>query len=209
MKPIRTAALSRHSAPPFVLLGGLELMQLRKLTDLAFRLYVELLAMADHATGRVATSYAVLLALLDFDQLPGAHAMPKPTQQRLRTALQSLIDLHLVRVDRIKNEKAKGLFLRVDTRASIGASKETNNRRSNRPEKPKKPTTARVYKESPPQEQQTEQQGVQEEYISPLPPLLSTGGPAPSSRYVQRVKAEIEAKRAARGNPLNRAPEGA
>jgi len=209
VKQIRTAALSRHSAPAFVLLGGLELMQLRKLGDLAFRLFVELLALADHATGRVDTSYAVLLALLDFDQAHGAHAATKPTLQRVRTALEALIALQLVRVDRIKNEKAKGLFLRLPSRAGISTPDARSNRLSNRPQKAAKPATARVSKERPMGEQQTEQQGVQENSLSPLPPSLSTGQPAPSSRYVQKLKREIEAKRAARGNPLTRAPEGA
>lgn len=193
--PLRQAALSRHTAPAFVLVAGLELMQLRKLGDLPFRLFIELLAMADHVTGRVQTSYAVLLSLLDFDQAACAHADDKPTPRRVRTALEHLISLGLVKVDRIRNEKAKGLFLKVNGRAGISASKGMSDRLSDRPRKAAKPATARVSANRGGDERQTERQGVQEKDLSPTP-LLSTAAAKPS-RTVLEMKARV--RRAAGG----------
>jgi hypothetical protein len=139
-------------------------------------LFWELLAMADHVNGRISTSYAVLIALLDFDQMPGAHAEPKPTQRRVRTALEHLIELGLVEVDRIKNEKAKGLFLKVPTRVGISASDARKDRRSDRPRKPAKQATARPAAVQPYEERQTERQGVQEDSLIPLTPLVVHSG---------------------------------
>ncbi|MEK8027234.1 hypothetical protein [Pseudaquabacterium rugosum] len=175
-RTVRTVALSRHSAPDFVMVAGLELMQLRKLGWLARVVYIELLAMADHATGRISTSYAVLEALADFDQAPGAHSAIRPTAQRLRTALDELVSMRLVTVDRIANEKRKGLFLRVATRVGISAPAAESNRRSNRPEKPKKQAATTVCTPTAAEEQQTEQQGVQEEIHPPNPPPSTAPG---------------------------------
>jgi hypothetical protein len=108
----RTASLSRHTAPNFVMLGGSELIALRKLPTLAGRLFLELLAMADHATGAIRTSYAVLLALVDFDQVQCAHAPDKPTLKRIRTAIDQLEQARLLARDCVKNEKQQALFLR-------------------------------------------------------------------------------------------------
>lgn len=174
------------------MLGGLELLQLRKLGDLPFRLFLELLAMADHATGRIVTSYAVLLALLDFDQAPCAHAADKPTPRRVRTALEHLLELGLVRLDRIKNEKDKGLFLKVQPRGRISAPEGMKGRLSDRPEKPAKRATARPAAFSFVDERQTERQGVQEDSLTPLPPLLSTAGasnPVPPRGHDKRADA--------------------
>lgn len=170
----RSAALSRHSAPAFVAVGGLELLQLRKLSWLARCMFLELLALADHATGRVETSYAVLAALLDFDQLPGAHADKRPTVKALRTALDALASLGLVRVDRIANEKRKGLFLRVQARPSVFASAAGKGRGRGRDESAAKPALARVPARRGAEEGQTEGQGVQEGIHSPLPPVVHT-----------------------------------
>lgn len=181
MKQIRTAALSRHIASPFVRLDGLELLQLRKLPNLAFRLFIELLNLDRLNTGRIETSYAVLLALLDFDQAPGAHASDKPTVQRVRTALDTLAAMQLVRIDRIKNEKAKGLFLRVTPRTSLSASKDGINRRSNRPEKAAKPASMRPRAIHQLGEQQTEQQGIQDEVFPSISPTIHRPEGVPSA----------------------------
>lgn len=121
MKQIRTAALSRHKAPRFVLLDGLDLIQVRKLSWLCRSLLIELVAMADHLTGAVSTSYAVLEALLDFDLAPTANDAPKPTRDRIRGALDDLVLMRLVKVDRARNEKERGLFLKVKSRVGISA----------------------------------------------------------------------------------------
>lgn len=188
-KLIRTAALSRHQAPDFALIFGLELMQLRKLSWLARALFLELVAMADFATGRIETSYAVLMALVDFDQVPGAHADRKPTLQAVRTDLEALVSLGLVRVDRIANEKRKGLFFRLPARTSISASDGMSNRRSNRPQKAAKQATARVAAKSTPEEQQTEQQGVQQVILNPPTPLV-VHSPKPS-RTVLAMRSKV------------------
>lgn len=231
MKQIRTAALSRHHAPTYVMLGGLELMQLRKLQPLARWLFVELVAMADHVTGRIVTSYAVLEALLDFDQAPCAHAADKPTQRRVRTALEQLLELRMVRLDRIKNEKDKGLFLKVAGRKRISPSEGMSDRLSDRPEKAKKRDRTSTYEKPQGDERQTERQGVQQGITTPLSPLpvhsdppaygsiqAPPGGqerhapPAPVDvaellkATAARVKAH-QAERAARGNGTSR-PSG-
>lgn len=178
----RPAALSRHQAPQFVMLGGLELMALRKLGWLARALFLELCAMADFATGRGETSYAVLESLLDFDPAPQAHTPDRPTQKRIRTALEALIAVGLVSVDRIKNEKTKGLFFRIASRHSISAPDDMKGRLSGRPEKEKKLSRTTTCERSKGDEGQTERQGVQENSLSPLPPKLSTS-PAPHASH--------------------------
>jgi hypothetical protein len=202
--PRRTASLSRHTAPSFVLVGGLELIQLRKVGWLARCMFYELLAMADHSTGRVSTSYAVLGALLDFDRTPGAHAAPGATVQRLRTALADLAALRLVTLDPIKNEKAKGLFLKVQSRDGITSANANSNRRSNRPQKPQSQATARVSGPSAQQEQQTEEQGAQEKN-SPLTPQLSTD----PADVRARLKTARDAMAARGAGGRSRAPKGA
>jgi len=208
---ITTATLSRHRAPDFVMLGGLELLQLRKLGWLARALFIELLAMADHSTGRISTSYAVLAALLDFDQAPTAHQAAAPTLQRLRTALDELVALRLVHVDRIANEKRKGLFLKVQTRAGISAPGEKSNRQSNRPARPKKQATTTTCAPTARDEQQTEQQGVQEEYFPPSPPL-STAPPPEARARLAAISRSIAARGTPEASPLRgdvRRPFGA
>lgn len=203
MGHIKTATLSRHTAPPFVLVAGLELMQLRKLGWLARCLFLELLAMADHTTGRVSTSYAVLASLLDFDAAPQAHSAATPTQQRIRTALADLVALRLVKVDRIANEKRQGLFLQVQSRVGIGSPANMINRVSNRVARPKKPDATKTYTAPARDDQQTEQQGVQDENPSPISPL-STGTEAASARAKLKVISAGIARRA----PPGQSPRG-
>jgi hypothetical protein len=205
MKQIRTAALSRHVASPFVRLDGLELLQLRKLPHLAFRLFVELLGLDRMNTGRVETSYAVLLALVDFDQVAGAHAADKPTLKRVRTALEALIALHLVRVDRIKNEKSKSLFLRIQPRAVLSASDAGKGRRTGRHEKAAKPASMRPSEESVSEEGQTEGQGIQDLNLSPISPVMHTPTKPPAALADRLAKLP---RGAARGGE-KRAPKGA
>ena len=119
--------------------SGLELIQLRKLTWLARCVYLELLAMADQVTGRIETSYAVLIALLDFDLEPTAHTLARPTVRGIRTAVEALESLDLVSVDRIANEKRHGLFFQVQSRAGLSASANKSNRLSNRVKEPASP----------------------------------------------------------------------
>lgn len=191
MGTIKTATLSRHTAPPFVMVAGLELMQLRKLGWLARCLFLELLALADHTTGRVSTSYAVLAALLDFDAAPQAHTTATPTQQRIRTALADLVAMRLVSVDRIANEKRQGLFLKVQSRVGIGAPANMSNRVSNRAARPKKQDATKTYTAPARDEQQTEQQGVQEEILPPSPPLSTSAEAAAARAKLRQISATI------------------
>jgi len=206
VRQVRTAALSRHSAPAFVLLGGLELMQLRKLPHLARSMFFELLALADHSTGRVRTSYAVLAALLDWDAAPTANTPGKPTLKQLRGALASLASVGLVRVDPIKNEKTKALFLRVSPRAGIGAPAEKQGREQGRPRKRDSQALARVPGPQAPEAGQTAGQGVQEKSLSPYP-LLSTAT-GPTAEDLARMEAVRERLAGPRGGK-SRAPKGA
>lgn len=196
VKQIRTAALSRHKAPEFFMPKGLEVIQLRRLDDFAFRLFIELVGMADFATGRIATTYAVLIALLDFDQAPKAHAKPKPSKQRIRTALQALSELHLIKdMDPQRNERAGGLFFRVDPRGRISAVNVMSNTMSNTVKKPAKRATARVPASRPLDEQPDQHTRVQERDLSPLPSFLSTA--AQPSRTVLAMRAKLRP----RGSP--------
>ena len=209
MKQIRSASSSRHTAPAFVILSGLEQIQLRKLPWIARVLFYELIGLANFVTGRIDTSYAVLEALLDFDAAPAARDVTKPSTQRVRTALDDLVALGLVRVDRIKNEKAKGLFLKVKSRAGISASENRRNRQSNRPLDDANLAVARPAAGQTQSAQQTEQQGVQEKRFNPLTPSLSTGAEAPLDvrELAAKTKAAISKKRTeARGASTDRAP---
>jgi len=192
---------SRHSAPDFVLLAGLELMQLRRATWLARALFVELLAMADHVTGRIETSYAVLCALCDFDQAPGRHAADRPTMRRLRTAVAHLVELGLLRVDRIANAKRQTLFLRVPSRVGISAPASGKDRGRDRAAKPAESTPARPRARRPAEDRPTERQRVQEQRLTPLPPVVHRATPA-LREELAAIKDRIAAKR------LNGAPPG-
>ena len=202
MKHIRSASSSRHTAPAFVLLSGLEQIQLRKLPWIARALFLELLGLANFVTGRIDTSYAVLEALLDFDAAPTANDQAKPSQRRVRTALEDLIALGLVRVDRIKNEKAKGLFLKVKSRAGIGASANKRDRQRDRPLNDANLAAARPAADQAPEARQTARQGVQEKRFNPLTPSLSTGSETPIDvrELAAKTKDAISKKRSeARG----------
>lgn len=190
MKQVRTAALSRHTAPEFFMPKGLEVIQLRRLDDFAYRLFIELVGMADFTTGRIATTYAVLIALLDFDVTPKAHTKPKPTKQRIRTALDQLSELKLIKgMDPQRNERAGGLFFRVASRGRISPSDAMSNTMSNTVKKRAKPATARVSKARPVDEQHDEHTRVQENSLTPLPPSLSTD--AKPSRAVMAMRAKL------------------
>jgi hypothetical protein len=197
VKQIRSAALSRHHAPPLFIVAGLEQLQLRKLPLLARCLFLELVGMSDFTTGRIVTSYAVLEALLDWDQAPCAHAADKPTHKRVRTALQQLLDLGLVRLDRVKNEKDKGLFLKVQKRQGLSASEGMNGRLSGRPEIQKKPRATRTCETREGDEGQTEGQGVQNGSLTPLTPLV-----------VHSDGAAVGSIQAPPGGPNGSPPEG-
>lgn len=174
MKHVADAALSRHRAPDFVILAGLELMQLRKLSWLARAMFPELLALADHIDGKVSTSYAVLNALLRPDQPEAGPRLDAPTIKRLRGALDELVALRLVRIDRIKNEKAQGLFLRVPSRVGISASARKQGREQGRDRKPTDQALERPSAKRPPRTGQGTGQGAQEEKINSPTPQLST-----------------------------------
>jgi hypothetical protein len=173
---------------------GLELIQLRKLPPLAFRLFVELAAMADFATGRIETTYALLHGLLDFDQSPCAHTITKPTTKRIRTALQQLVTLRLVNVDRITNAKRQSLFLRLPARHSISLSNEKKGRLRGRVQNGGEQATARLSKGPHPHEGQTEGQWVQEKN-SPPSPSLSTASRAAVRAQLDAVKQQLTARR--------------
>lgn len=207
MAQIRTAALSRHAAPDFVLIAGLELMQLRKVSWLARALFSELVAMADHVSGRISTSYAVLTALLDFDAAPTANTPDRATVQRLRTALAGLIELRLVFVDTAwvidsKKRDDRRLFFELPSRVGMSAAAQMRNRERNRPPRAKKPTPTIVCAVPTPDEQQDAQQGVQEREIPPNPPL-STGSsdPAEARAQMERTKRALKARRGVKNSP--------
>jgi hypothetical protein len=195
VRHVRSVALSRHTAPDFVLLHGLEVIQLRKLGDLSFRLFVELSAMCDFATGRVETTYAVLLGLLDFDQSHcGGPRVPAPTFKRVRDALRELHELRLVFLDRIANEKRQGLFLRVPARlASVRPAKVRAGVRA-RSKNGAKQATAPLSNGHAPESGQRLGQGVQEKN-SPPSPSLSTASRAAVRAQLDAVKQQLTTRR--------------
>lgn len=201
MKQIRSVAHSRHVAPEFVMLFGLELMQLRKLNDFAFRLLIELLACADFTTGRVSTTHARLIGVLDFDRVPGAHALPRATPGRINRALDELLSLRLISdLDRAENEKAKGLFFRVPGRMYFRASNAMSVGRSVGPKKGGKRATARVSGSQAPEERGTERKGVQERDLSPYPlpsPQPPTAAPEHIGDKLKAVRKSIADRRGA------------
>lgn len=195
--PVRKAALSRHTAPAFSICAGLETLQLRRLDDFAYRLFHELLTLADFTSGQIRVTYAVLISLMDFDRTPGAHAKPLPTKQRLRTAIEALCELKLIReLDRQRNERAGGLFFRVAPRGGISAANERSNTGSNTPRKPAKQATARVPAMRAPEEQHEEPTRVQERALPSKSPSLSTV--SKPSKYVLESRAIVAATKARR-----------
>lgn len=198
MRTIRTAALSRHTAPGFVLMSGLELMALRKLQWLARALFMELLALADHTTGAGRTSWAVLSALLDFDAAPQANTVARPTVKRLRTAMAELESAGLVRLDRLKNEKTQALIFRVKSRAGISSPKDMRGREQGREKEPRPPREKATKTANAGQDAG---QRVQEPISYPLSPSLSTGAGREKAMHV------LAAMKPPRGR--TRAPQGA
>lgn len=201
MKHVGDASLSRHRAPDFLIVAGLELMQLRKLSWLARAMFTELLALADHIDGKCSTSYAVLGALLRPDQPAAGPRIDAPSLKRLRAALSELDAVRLVRLDRIKNEKAQGLFLRVPTRAGISTSTKKQGRELGRVRKPADQALARPSAGQPPRIGQGIGQGVQEEKINSPSPQLST---APTD--IRALLAETKRRLAA--NRIQQPPSG-
>jgi hypothetical protein len=193
MKRVRAVALSRHRAPPFAAIAGLELLQLRKLPDLAFRLFVELVALSDFATGFIATTFPQLIGLLDFDQAPCAHKVPKPTKRRLEHAVQVLLDLDLVkRAEPPATATRKALFFQLRPRSWIHAADAMRVPMSAPSRKPAKQAPARASEIRRGDEGADE--GARDQHLNttPLPPSLSTA--AKPSRHVRDVLADVQAK---------------
>ena len=205
MRQTRTTALSRHRAPSFALVAGLELLQLRKLPSFARAVFLELVALAA-PDGSVWTSYAQLAALLDFDQAPGAHTEPRPTQRRLRTALEALADVDLIRLDRRRNRSAKALFFQLSPRQGIASPANRSDTRSDRRRPAGKQAPARVLPLPTPEERQTERQGIQERETPPSPPR-STATKAEALEQLRQLQ-ERMAERAAQAHQV-RPPRGA
>lgn len=136
MKPIRTVAHGRHSAPRYVTLDGMEVILLRKLPSWVRWLYAELRSVSDFQTGQVSTSWAALMAVMDCD----SHMGFVPTLRQLRWAVHQLEEVGLLQVERKLNERSRSLFLRVLPVKSLGASAIQSVRPFVRPLKPKKPS---------------------------------------------------------------------
>lgn len=185
MRLVRTAALSRHRAPPVTILRDLEKLHLFKAAPYVRWLFVELLALDFTACGYVVTSWAVLASLMDYDKAPGAHT-DESTIKRVRTALETLIFLGLVETDAALNEAAKGLFLTLPGRVQPSSSANRKGRWKGRPQNGAKLELARVAAVRPHEEGQMEGQGIQEREIPPKPPSLSTGA-RPKETATQRA----------------------
>ncbi|MBL0720205.1 hypothetical protein JI742_09915 [Piscinibacter sp. Jin2] len=110
-------------APDFVMVGGGELQRQRGLSLLARVLLLELLAIADHATGAVRTSYMALEVVCGVDPAANGRTRDDVTRRRLRDALDELEAKALVRRDAVRNEKTGALFLRLPGRAGLSAPK--------------------------------------------------------------------------------------
>lgn len=172
-------------------------MRVRKVGLLARWLFIELLAMADFTTGQIRTSYPILISLLDFDHVPGAHATPKLTARRLELALQLLCELKLIKdLDPLRNQRLGGLFFRVDGRGGISAANERSVDRSVDHRKAAKRATARVSKGRTTEDGGQERVRVQERDIPPSPPHLSTPKPTKFARDALAVIAATKARRA-------------
>ena len=184
------------------MVGGLELLQLRKLQPLARCLFLELVSLADFVTGNGRTSWAVLAALLDWDVAPQANTAPGATPKRLRHAMAELEALGLVALDRIANEKRQALLFQVKPRAGLSASDDMRGRVQGRASKPGKPATTRVSRRPKADAGQSAGQRVQEPGTIPLPPTLSTGTKPPPA--IGELLQRMSPRRGKTG-----APEGA
>jgi hypothetical protein len=134
VKETRRVALSRHNAPAWLALDGLEVVALRKLPAWMRWLYMELRALSDFKTGHVSTSWAQLVALMDCDAGErGGQSPHTPGMQQLRRAVDQLEGIGLLRRDGRTNERARGLFLFILPIKSLGAPAAKRDRSCDRP----------------------------------------------------------------------------
>ena len=100
----------------FVLISRFELEAVRPLSDFAYRLFCELLALANHKTGDISTTYALLEQHMTPQQRSGAHKTEEVTTKRLRTAVAVLVSAGVLWM---RKTEGKGLFLRVLGRGGV------------------------------------------------------------------------------------------
>lgn len=125
-KLVRAVALSRRRAPTFSPIRGDEHVLLRMVGPWARCLWIELLALCNHRTGRVSTSWAQLLSHLDWD---GGAKVPRCTLKQARTAAQQLLDVGLIRVHETETNQADGcLIFWVQKRQGFSASADSKGR---------------------------------------------------------------------------------
>lgn len=184
-----------------MLLGGGELQALRGLSHLARSLLIELLAVADHASGAITTSWAALRTVLAVDPASNGRARELVTLQRLRDAADELQARGLLRRDPLKNEKTQRLIFRVSGRSGLSAPKEDKNRVPPRCGQPEKPSATRTYKRRPKGSEQGSEQVAQEPSFHSAKHLL--GGTYPQGKG----SGPIEVGALLQGGP-QQAPQG-
>jgi hypothetical protein len=155
---------------------GHELRELRKLSPFARALFVELRALANPA-GQVATTYAVLIALMDFD---GARGDAVPTVQKVRGAIADLIELRLLVTNRSRNGKDRRLFFMLEKVAGTSSAANPRNRSRNRPS----------HEGKSPDSQQISQQGLLDPEIHRAP-VDNSGDPGPVSERQAEARAKL------------------
>lgn len=207
MRKVREAALSRLQAPDFLPLIHHELVQLRQVPAWVRWLYVELLAAANLKTGAGKTSWARVMAVLDFDQAPTGRARAGGvTLKQARDAVDELQSMGLVARDKGRNEAQGFLFFHVKPRRGFAAPAGESGRGSGRgstARKASKDAASSVTTVGVPAGVRAGGSGVNS---YPLPPSIESC-PQPTVRPAAEVVAELKAARRTGGR--TRAPEGA
>lgn len=139
MRETRQVALSRLAAPTVTLITRTEARKLRQLAPWARWLFVELVMSSDFTTGDGVTSWARLLALLDFDRAPtGPAPAGSVSLKQARDAFDSLESLGLVKRDRFDNARQGFLSYRLTPRAGRRSPVDESGRGKGRVSPPRK-----------------------------------------------------------------------
>jgi hypothetical protein len=140
MKLRRVASFSRYRAPKLIVVHGRELRERRKVSPFARALFDELVALAT-PDGHIATTYAVLIALMDFD---GARGDDVPTIKRIRVALDGLVAIGLLGVNPTRNLVSRCLIFELKDAGRVAASANRRGSSQGRPLKAADPALARA-----------------------------------------------------------------
>jgi hypothetical protein len=187
VKQVRTVALSRLSGPSFLALHESEVVKLRQVPAWCRWLFCELVGLSDFRTGAGRASYAQLVALLDFDAMPGRPpAAARVSREQIRRAVEGLESMGLAHRDKQRNTVSGCLFFQVLPRTGLGASEGSSARGSDRGAPARKPRRAAASRPEAPPVSPGVSPAVSGTNSYPLPPSAETCPQAAAPTREQR-----------------------